>query len=46
MQKLRKNLSYKGQIIYYNLILKDQKYIRIKTNEDEIVVSAPFYVKD
>ncbi|WP_338985364.1 M48 family metallopeptidase [Spiroplasma endosymbiont of Diplazon laetatorius] len=44
--KINKTLSYKGQKIDYFLTLRDQKYIRLKLEETEIYVSAPYQVYD
>ncbi|QHX36420.1 M48 family metallopeptidase [Spiroplasma sp. BIUS-1] len=44
--KQKKTLSYKGQKIEYFLTLRDQKFIRLKLEDTNIYVSAPFQVFD
>ncbi|AUM62421.1 SprT family zinc-dependent metalloprotease [Spiroplasma monobiae] len=44
--KIKKSLSFKGQKINYFLTLRDQKYIRLKLEDTNIYVSAPFKVYD
>ncbi|WP_339022561.1 SprT family zinc-dependent metalloprotease [Spiroplasma endosymbiont of Crioceris asparagi] len=48
MSKLRikKSLSYQKQQIDYFLEIKNQKYIRLKVDNEQIIVSAPVHVQD
>ncbi|QGS51636.1 M48 family metallopeptidase [Spiroplasma tabanidicola] len=46
MLKLKKTLSYKTQPIEYDLILRDQKYIRLKIVDTKLSVSAPLSIQD
>ncbi|QEH61516.1 zinc metalloprotease [Spiroplasma chinense] len=47
MLKIRKKISYKSKPIEYDLILREeQRYIRLKIVEDNIVVSAPTQAQD
>ncbi len=41
---MKKTLSYKGQKIDYFLTLRDQKFIRLKLDDTNIYVSAPYQV--
>ncbi|AGR40882.1 M48 family metallopeptidase [Spiroplasma taiwanense] len=44
--KIKKKLSYKGKEIEYFLVLKNQKYIRLKIIDESIIVSAPTIAND
>ncbi|AOG60132.1 zinc metalloprotease [Spiroplasma helicoides] len=46
MLKIRKVLNYKAYPIEYDLIFKEQKYIRLKIVDDNIIVSAPVQAQD
>ncbi|QBQ07409.1 zinc metalloprotease [Spiroplasma gladiatoris] len=46
MLKIKKSLSYKSQIIEYDLTLRDQKYIRLKVVDNNLSVSAPLNIED
>lgn len=44
--KLKKQLSYGGKLIEYFLEIKDQKSIRLRIDNQKIIVSAPVYSQD
>lgn len=46
MAKIKKILSYKGEKIAYYLVLRQQKYIRLKIENEQIIISAPLGAHD
>ncbi|WP_338983852.1 M48 family metallopeptidase [Spiroplasma endosymbiont of Othius punctulatus] len=44
--KLKKQLSYGGNLVEYFLEVKDQKSIRLRIDNQRIIVSAPVYTQD